>query len=41
MSSVERKTGTEDKMSLYEGMVEDLANADENSRYILDGKKQK
>lgn len=38
MSSVGLKTtSTEDKMSMYESMVEELV-ADDNSRYILDGK---
>lgn len=38
MSSVSFKsTSTEEKMSMYENMVEELV-ADENSRYILDGK---
>ena len=38
MSSVGFKTtSTEEKMSMYENMVEELV-ADENSRYILDGK---
>ena len=38
MSSVSLKTtSSEDKMSMYETMVEELV-ADENSRYILDGK---
>jgi len=38
MSSVSLKTtSSEDKMSMYETMVEELV-ADEKSRYILDGK---
>lgn len=37
MSSVRFKTPSEEKMSMYENMVEDLVG-DENSRYILDGK---
>lgn len=38
MSSVGLKTtSTEEKMNMYENMVEELV-ADENSRYILDGK---
>lgn len=37
MSSVRFKSSSEEKMSMYESMVEDLVG-DENSRYILDGK---
>lgn len=37
MSSVRFKSSSEEKMSMYENMVEDLVG-DENSRYILDGK---
>lgn len=40
MSSVRFKTASEEKMSMYENMVEDLVG-DENSRYILDGKWRK
>lgn len=40
MSSVSFKTSstTEEKMSMYESMVEDLVDNEENSRFILDGK---
>lgn len=39
MSSVRFKTASEEKMSMYESMVEELVgDDDENSRYILDGK---
>lgn len=38
MSSVQLKSSSEEKMSMYENMVEDLVNSDESSRYMLDGK---
>lgn len=39
MSSVQLKTSTtEERMNMYENMVEDLVNSDESSRYMLDGK---
>ena len=39
MSSVGLTTSaSEEKMSMYENMVEDLVNSDESSRYMLDGK---
>lgn len=39
MSSVRFKTASEEKMSMYEDMVEEIVgDDDENSRYILDGK---
>lgn len=38
MSSVQLTSPTEEKMSMYENMVEDLVNSDESSRYMLDGK---
>ena len=38
MSSVRFKTASEEKMSMYEDMVEDLVGDDENSRFMLDGK---
>lgn len=40
MSSVRFKTSSEEKMSMYEDMVEDLVG-DENSRFMLDGKLNK
>jgi hypothetical protein len=40
MSSVRFKTASEEKMSMYENMVEDLVG-DDDSRYILDGKWRK
>lgn len=40
MSSVQLKLSSDDKMNMYENMVEDLVNSDdESSRYMLDGKK--
>lgn len=36
MSSVELKSSSDDKLSMYEGMVENLVK-DESSRYMLDG----
>lgn len=36
MSSVELKSSSNDKLSMYEGMVENLVK-DESSRYMLDG----
>lgn len=42
MSSVSFKTtSSEEKMSMYENMVEELVGADESSRFILDGKLRK
>lgn len=38
MSSVQLKLSSEEKMNMYENMVEDLVNSDESSRYMLDGK---
>lgn len=38
MSSVQLKSSSEEKMNMYETMVEDLVNSDESSRYMLDGK---
>lgn len=38
MSSAQLKSPSEEKMSMYENMVEDLVNSDESSRYMLDGK---
>lgn len=40
MSSVQLKLSSDEKMNMYENMVEDLVNSDdESSRYMLDGKK--
>jgi hypothetical protein len=42
MSSVSFKTSSsEEKMNMYESMVEELVGADENSRFILDGELRK
>lgn len=38
MSSVQLTTSSEERMNMYENMVEDLVNSDESSRYMLDGK---
>lgn len=40
MSSVQLQLSSDEKMNMYENMVEDLVNSDdESSRYMLDGKK--
>lgn len=38
MSSVQSKFSPEDKMSMYENMVDDLTSCDDNSHFMLDGK---